>query len=49
MGLIELASGNSVWRGLDYYERKKIVSWEKTERIHIPGKSPEVMERFMMF
>ena len=23
MGLIEMASGNSVWRGMDYYENKK--------------------------
>lgn len=29
MGLIEIASGNSVWRGMDYYERKKVISWEK--------------------
>ena len=24
MGLIELASGNSVWRGMDYYKNKKV-------------------------
>lgn len=30
MGLIKIASGNSVWRGLDYYNNKKVVSWEKT-------------------
>ena len=30
MGLIETASANSVWRGLDYYEAKKVISWEKT-------------------
>ena len=29
MGLIELASGNSVWRGMDYYNNKKVISWEK--------------------
>jgi len=29
MGLIETASGNSVWRGMDYYENKKVVSWKK--------------------
>lgn len=28
MGLIEIASGNSVWRGMDYYNNKKVVSWE---------------------
>lgn len=38
MGLIELASGNSVWRGLDYYERKKIVSWEKVGEQAYSGK-----------
>ena len=26
MGLIEIASGNSVWRGMDYYENHKVVS-----------------------
>lgn len=25
MGLVEFASGNSVWRGMDYYENKKVV------------------------
>mgnify|MGYP005880127153 FL=1 len=30
MGLIELASGNSVWRGMDYYKNKKVRSWKKT-------------------
>ncbi|MDD3360802.1 MAG: SWIM zinc finger family protein [Hespellia sp.] len=30
MGLIEVASGNSVWRGMDYYNDKKVLSWEKT-------------------
>lgn len=30
MGLIELASGNSVWRGMDYYENKKVISWNKS-------------------
>ena len=28
MGLIEIASNNSVWRGMDYYNNKKVVSWE---------------------
>ena len=31
MGLIETASGNSVWRGLDYYENKKVVSFKKLD------------------
>lgn len=30
MGLIEVASGQSIWRGMDYYEDKKVISWEKT-------------------
>ena len=30
MGLIEIASGNSIWRGMEYYNEKKVVSWEKT-------------------
>ena len=30
MGLIEMASGSSVWRGMDYYERKMVCSWKKT-------------------
>ena len=28
MGLIEIASGDSVWRGMDYYENHKVVSWK---------------------
>ena len=31
MGVIELASNNSVWRGMDYYENKKVLSWNKVE------------------
>ena len=30
MGLIETVSANSVWRGMDYYEARKVISWEKT-------------------
>lgn len=30
MGLVEIASSNSVWRGMDYYNDKKVVSWETT-------------------
>jgi len=32
MGLIEVASGNSVWRGMDYYNDKKVESWKKVEQ-----------------
>lgn len=31
MGLIESVSGNSVWRGMDYYESKKVISWDKVD------------------
>ena len=29
MGIISLASGNSCWRGLDYYKNKKVVKLNK--------------------
>ncbi len=38
MGLVEIASGNSVWRGMDYYENKKVISWEKTGADTYDGK-----------
>ena len=38
MGLIEVASGNSVWRGMDYYENKKVISWESTGSSTYKGK-----------
>ena len=28
MGLIEVASGESVWRGMDYYKEQKVLRWE---------------------
>ena len=31
MGLLECASGASVWRGYDYYKEKKVVTLEETE------------------
>lgn len=30
MGLVEIASGKSIWRGIDYCNEKKVVSWEKS-------------------
>ena len=30
MGLIETASSKSVWKGLDYYENGKVITWEKS-------------------
>lgn len=38
MGLVEAASGNSVWRGMDYYENKKVVSWSSPETNIYEGK-----------
>lgn len=32
MGLIEIASNNSVWRGMDYYNNKKVVSWKTLKK-----------------
>ena len=31
MGLIEIASNKSFWRGVDYYNQKKVLSWKKTD------------------
>lgn len=28
MGLVEIASNDSVWRGMDYYNNKKVILWE---------------------
>lgn len=30
MGLINIASGNSTWRGLDYYKENKVSNYKKT-------------------
>lgn len=38
MGLVEAANGNSVWRGMDYYEDKKVVSWSSPETGIYEGK-----------
>ena len=38
MGLIELASGKSVWRGMDYYNEKKVISWDKIDDFTYDGK-----------
>ncbi|MCR5250555.1 MAG: SWIM zinc finger domain-containing protein [Lachnospiraceae bacterium] len=32
MGLIELASSNSFWRGVDYYKSGKVIVWRKNEK-----------------
>ncbi len=31
MGLIEIASANSVWRGVDYCKQNKVLSWERSD------------------
>ena len=31
MGLIDIASSKSVWRGLDYYKQNKVLSYEQNE------------------
>ena len=28
--MVELASSNSVWRGMDYYEKNKVIDWTRT-------------------
>ena len=28
MGLIDMASGNSTWRGLDYYKENKVIDFK---------------------
>ena len=38
MGLIEIASNNSVWRGMDYYNNKKVISWDSPEEGVYDGK-----------
>lgn len=32
MGLLDLASGNSFWRGFDYYRDKKVLDLRQTEK-----------------
>ena len=31
MGLLEIASSKSVWRGIEYYNNHNVLSWEQTE------------------
>ena len=37
MGLIETASWKSVWRGLDYYNSHKVISWTKSGKYTYDG------------
>ena len=38
MGLLEIASGNSVWRGYDYYEASKVLEYERIDDRKYAGK-----------
>lgn len=38
MGLIDLASNNSLWRGYDYFERKNVLSYKKVTDTESEGK-----------
>ena len=37
MGLINIASGNSTWRGLDYYKENKVSNYKKTSDSECEG------------
>ncbi len=38
MGILEVASGNSIWRGYDYYESGKVISWKQLDHNRYEGK-----------
>lgn len=38
MGLLEIASNNSFWRGIDYFERGKILSAKRIDDFHYEGR-----------
>ena len=37
MGLINIASGNSLWRGFDYFQKKKVVSYKQLSDFEYEG------------
>lgn len=37
MGILDIASGNSVWRGYDYYENKRVLSYKLVSNTLIKG------------
>lgn len=45
MGLIELASRNSVWRGMDYYKAKRVLTWVKSGQYIYDGIVSESEEK----
>lgn len=38
MGMIESASNNSLWRGVDYFEQKKVVTFKQIGEFEYAGK-----------
>lgn len=38
MGMVDVASGKSIWRGMDYYEQHKVLEWEKLDETHYKGR-----------
>jgi len=36
--MLDVASGKSIWRGLEYFEEKKVISWEQTGPSTYQGK-----------
>lgn len=42
MGLLELASGNSIWRGIDYFPKKKCSLGKKSLFGYIREKSIKI-------
>ena len=37
MGVLDIASGNSDWRGLEYYKNKKVIKLEKINEVKYKG------------
>ena len=37
MGLINIASGNSIWRGLDYYQENKVSNYKQMSKYEYEG------------
>lgn len=37
MGLIDVASSNSTWRGLDYYKNNKVTKYKKISDVEFEG------------
>lgn len=37
MGILDIASNNSIWRGHDYYENKRVLEWHKVSDTLLEG------------